>query len=135
MSDYVDTGKVLYVFHDFPIFGDDISNAAKCVYNLAGADVYKEFHLSAFNSESDDVIYALAKDLGVDESKFDTCYSSSQYQDEIDAEYQAGQDIGIQGTPGFVIGTIENGVVTGVLIPGAYPYETFQSELDKFLSE
>ncbi len=135
MSDYVDTGKVLYVFQDFPIFGDDISNAAKCVYNIAGADVYKEFHLKAFNSENDDALYALAKDLGVNESKFDSCYSSSEYQDEIDAEYQAGQDIGIQGTPGFVVGTIEDGVVTGVLIPGAYPYETFQDVLDGLLSE
>jgi protein-disulfide isomerase len=135
MSDYVDTGKVLYVFHDFPIFGDDISNAAKCVYNIAGADVYKEFHLGAFNSENDDAIYALAKNLGVNESQFDSCYSSSQYQDEIDAEYQAGQDIGIQGTPGFVVGTIEDGVVNGVLVPGAYPYETFQDIVDGLLSE
>jgi protein-disulfide isomerase len=135
VENYVDTGEIIYVFRDFPIFGEDYPNAARCVYHLAGLDAFKQFHLEGFSLESDDDVYALAKEIGVNEGDFDSCYSSNQYQDEIDSDYQAGQDVGIQGTPGFVVGVLEDGQVTGVLVPGAYPYESFQEILDGFLSE
>ena len=136
IENYVDTGKVIYVFKEFAIFGDDIANAAKCVYHLEGTDVYKEFHTNAFNLEDDDAIYALAKKVGVNEADFEACYSSSQYQDEIDADKEAGSAAGIQGTPGFVIGTFDDeGNVTGVLIPGAYPYDSFVEVLETYLKE
>jgi protein-disulfide isomerase len=136
LENYVDTGKVIYVFKEFAMYGDDIANAAKCVYHLEGTDVYKEFHTNAFNLEDDDAIYALAKKVGVNEADFEACYSSSQYQDEIDADKEAGSAAGIQGTPGFVIGTFDDeGNVTGVLIPGAYPYDSFVEVLETYLKE
>jgi len=136
LENYVDTGKVIYVYKEFAMYGDDIANAAKCVYHLEGADVYKEFHTKAFNLEDEDAIYALAKEVGVNESDFDACYSSSQYQDEIDADKQAGAAAGIQGTPGFVVGTFDDdGNVDGVLIPGAYPYDSFVEVIETYLGE
>lgn len=136
IENYVDTGDVIYVFKEFAMYGDDIANAAKCVYHLEGADVYKEFHTNAFELEDDDAIYALAKEVGVNETDFEACYSSSQYQDEIDADKEAGAEAGIQGTPGFVIGTFdEDGNVTGVLIPGAYPYDSFVEVIETYLNE
>ncbi|KUK77859.1 MAG: DsbA oxidoreductase [candidate division WS6 bacterium 34_10] len=134
LENYIDTGDVIYVYKEFAMYGDDIANAAKCVYHLGGVDMYKEFHVNAFNLEDDDAIYALAKEVGVNESDFDACYSSSQYQDEIDADKQAGADAGIQGTPGFVVGTFdEDGNVDGVLIPGAYPYDSFVEVIESYL--
>lgn len=133
VENYVDTGKIMYVYRDFPIFGDDIANAAKCVFHQEGLDAYKEFHSNAFNVEDDDDIYAFAAEAGVNESEFDSCFSSKEYQNEVDADYQAGQDAGVQGTPGFVIGTIENGQVTGVLVPGAYPFESFEDIIEGYL--
>jgi len=136
VENYIDTGDVIYVFKEFAIYGDDIANAAKCVYHLAGTDVYKEFHTKAFNLEGDDAIYALAKEVGVNEADFKTCYSSSQYQGEIDADKEAGTAAGIQGTPGFVIGTFDDeGNVDGVLVPGAYPYDSFVEVIETYLAE
>jgi protein-disulfide isomerase len=136
LENYVDTGKVIYVYKEFAMYGDDIANAAKCVYHLEGADVYKEFHTNAFNLEDEDAIYALAKEVGVNESDFDACYSSSQYQDEVDADKEAGAAAGIQGTPGFVVGTFDDdGNVDGVLIPGAYPYDSFVEVIETYLGE
>ena len=136
IENYVDTGKVIYVFKEFAMYGDDIANAAKCVYHLEGADVYKEFHTNAFELEDDEAIYALAKEVGVNEADFAACYTSSQYQDEIDADKEAGAEAGIQGTPGFVIGTFDDeGNVTGVLIPGAYPYDSFVEVIETYLNE
>jgi len=134
VENYVDTGEVIYVFKEFAIYGDDIANAAKCVYHLEGTDVYKEFHTNAFNLEDDDAIYALANEVGVNEADFTACYSSSQYQGEIEADKQVGAAAGVQGTPGFVIGTFdEDGNVDGVLVPGAYPYSSFVEIIDGYL--
>jgi protein-disulfide isomerase len=134
IENYVDTRKVIYVFKDFAIYGDDIANAAKCVYHLEDTDIYVDFHNQAFNLEGDDAIYALASEVGVNESEFDACYSESKYQDEIDAEKASGEQAGVQGTPGFVIGTLdEDGNVTGSLVPGAYPYETFVETIEGLL--
>jgi predicted DsbA family dithiol-disulfide isomerase len=72
----------------------------------------------------------------VNEDDFDTCYSAKEYQDEVDADFSAGENVGVQGTPGFVVGTFdEDGNVDGVLIPGAYPIETFSEVIEGFLSE
>jgi protein-disulfide isomerase len=136
IENYVDTGEIIYVFREFPIYGEDAANAAKCIYHLTDVDTYKEFHTNVFNYESDDDIYAVAKEVGVNEDDFDTCYSAKEYQDEVDADFSAGENVGVQGTPGFVVGTFdEDGNVDGVLIPGAYPIETFSEVIEGFLSE
>lgn len=133
-ENYIDTGKVIYVFKEFAIYDDDIANAAKCVYHLEGTDVYEEFHKNAFNLEDDDAIYKLANDVGVNEGKFKACYSAKQYQDEIEADKEAGTSAGVQGTPGFVVGKVdEKGNVSGVLVAGAYPYETFVEAIEGLL--
>ena len=133
-ENYIDTGKIIYVFREFAIYGDDVANAAKCVYHLEGIDKYVEFHKNAFSPEDEDAVYEIAKSVGVNESEFDSCYKSTQYQDEIDADKAAGTAAGVQGTPGFVIGTLDSdGNVDGILIPGAYPYETFAEKIESFL--
>jgi protein-disulfide isomerase len=136
IENYVDTGKIKYVFKEFAIYGDDAANAGKCVYEIAGLDAYLDSHNGAFNYENEDTLYSLVKEIGVNESEFDTCYSEKRYQDDIDADKAIGSEAGVQGTPGFVIGTIDSdGNVTGNLVPGAYPYEQFVELLDGFLSE
>jgi predicted DsbA family dithiol-disulfide isomerase len=85
--------------------------------------------------EDDDDIYSFAAEAGISENEFDSCFTSTEYQDELDADLAAGQDAGVQGTPGFVVGTIEDGQVTGVLVPGAYPFETFSDLIEGYLSE
>jgi protein-disulfide isomerase len=135
IEEYVNTGKIIYVFKEFPIYGDDAANAAKCVYHIDGIEEYQKFHNKAFNYESDNDLYDIASEIGVNNEKFDSCYSSREYQGEVDADLAEGQNIGIQGTPGFVVGTIENGQVTGVLVPGAYPLDTFSGLIDGYLSE
>jgi protein-disulfide isomerase len=133
-ENYIDTGKVVYVYKEYAMYGDDIANAAKCVYHLEGTDVYKEFHNNAFNLEDDTAIYALAKSLGLNDGEFDSCYTSSQYQSEIDTDREEGSSAGVQGTPGFIVGLIgEDGTVEGTLIAGAYPYETFAEAIEELL--
>jgi protein-disulfide isomerase len=124
----------VYVFKEFAIYGDDTANAGKCVYHLEGVDAYKEFHIGGFDVEGEEDVYALAKEVGVNEGEFDECYTSKTYQSEIDADKEEGTSVGVQGTPGFVVGRIgEDGTVEGELVAGAYPYDTFVETIEALL--
>jgi protein-disulfide isomerase len=141
-ENYVDTGKVVYVFKEFPLsgvgqIGYTIAEGASCVFNLSDSDIYAKFHKDAFFLESKGDIVSLGVELGVDEDGLSKCLDDGTYRNEVDADLAEGQGAGISGTPGFIIGTIgENGVVENAkLIAGAYPYETFVSTIEGLLKE
>jgi protein-disulfide isomerase len=142
VENYVDTGKVVYVFKEFPLsgvgqMGYTIAEGASCVFNLSDSGTYEKFHKDAFFLESNSAIVSLGGELGVDEDALNSCLEDGTYKDEVNADLAEGQGAGISGTPGFVIGIIgENGVVENAkLIAGAYPYETFVSTIDALLEE
>lgn len=79
-------------------------------------------------------IYSFASELGVDEKDLKSCVDNEDFADEIKKDMDDGVEAGVQGTPGFVIGKLDsNGTVNGLLIAGAYPYETFQAAVNKYL--
>lgn len=138
-EEYIDTGKVVYVFKEFPLsspgaIGYTLAEGASCIFNLSGSEVYSEYHEGAFFLESKENIVALAKELGVGETEFTACLDENRYKEEVDSDLNEGRNAGISGTPGFVVGLIgEDGVVEGKLIAGAYPYDTFKNAIEELL--
>ncbi len=137
-ANYVDTGDIIYVYKEFPLsdsgLGYDTAVAGTCVFEQLGGDKFSEFHSGSMGLASAEDVRAQAIAVGVDGGKYDTCVSSVKFKDEIEADKAEGGSVGIQGTPGFVVGLIDdNGNVTGPIIAGAYPYETFQSAIDALL--
>lgn len=134
---YIDTGKVKYVFMDFPIDSlhpqaREASEAAEC----AGAqDTYWEMHDKLFgeqaswngNTNAADVFKQFAADLELDAEEFAACLDSDQFADEIAADQQDGADAGVTGTPAFFI--------NGRFVSGAQPIEVFQQLIDQLLDE
>lgn len=147
ISEYVDTGKAIFVFRDFPLsFHDpmatDAAIASECVADISGDAKFFEWNKLYFdNTEANGkglkgtTMRALAKQVGVDESEFDKCVKSEKFAEEVKADLAAGQTDGITGTPGFVIGLLDdNGNVDGVLVPGAQPFEVFQQVIEEQLA-
>lgn len=140
-SNYVDSGNVIFVFRNFPLsFHGDITYqsayAGECVYDQLGAEKLAEFHAQAYLAESMDAVNTVAKSLGVNESEYNTCLSSQEFKSRVDADAAAGEDAGVTGTPGFVIGTLDsNGNVTGKLVAGAYPYDSFKTIIEEMLAK
>jgi protein-disulfide isomerase len=141
-TNYIDTGKAIFVYRNFPIssHGDityTSAYAGECVLDQLGASAFSEFHEKAYLQTSMDAVNQIAQSLtGIDMEKYNTCVTNQTFKSRVDADSQAGTDAGINGTPGFVVGKLDsNGNVTGELIEGAYPYATFQTELDKYLAE
>jgi protein-disulfide isomerase len=139
IKNYVDTGDAIYVFREFPLdfhgqIAIDSANAALCVDEIAGVETFAEYSSKIYMIESKEGLVTTAQDLGVDMGKFNTCVDEMRYQASIDKGLADGAAAGVQGTPGFVVGVLDDdGNVVGKLIPGAYPYDTFAGILDELL--
>lgn len=139
VKNYVDTGKAIYVFREFPLdfhgqIAIDSANAALCVNEIAGIEKFVEYHSQVFLVASKDELTTKAQALGVDMNKFNTCVSENRYQANIDKGLADGASAGVTGTPGFVVGVLEDdGSVKGKLVAGAYPYDSFAQIIDEYL--
>lgn len=137
LSEYIDTGKVRFVYRDYPRgFGSPLraADAARC----AGEQhAYWPMHDRLFNSEGQlapDNLKQYAKELKLNVEQFSECISSHRYMQDIEKDLRDAGSLGIRGTPGFVLFPTkvpENPHL--ILIPGAFPYETFKEEIDKLL--
>lgn len=127
IKEYVNTGKVYYVFHNFPFLdnnsptkeSDQAANAAMCA---AEQNVFWEYYDVVYlnwlgandGSLNDKRLTAFAETVGLDMKAFKTCFEKNAYQSQINDDISLGQKMGVQGTPSvFVNGTL--------LTPGKVP--------------
>lgn len=64
----------------------------------------------------------LAKGLGLDTKKFNTCLDSGQFAQKVADQQKEGQSFGIGGTPSFMI--------NGLLVVGSLPQTDFEKVID-----
>jgi len=133
-SKYIDTGKVKYVFRDFPLpfhqNGIPAANAAECVREQGGDEMYFAYHDALFenqNALSMSTYKTLAADFDINQAEFASCVDELRFEDEINADIDAGVEYGVQGTPAFFI--------NGIFINGAQPYAMFEAAIEKALEE
>lgn len=128
---YIKTGKVKYVFRDFPLgFHQNArpaSIAAECVKEMGGDNAYWEYHDTLFTNQGSldsESLKKYASDLGYDIAN---CLDSEKYGDEVDADMKDGSSYGVRGTPAFFI--------NGKLLSGAQPFSAFETAIEEALSE
>jgi protein-disulfide isomerase len=141
LENYIKTGKVKLFYRDLPLPMHPHAMAAARANRCAGEQgKYWEMHDSLFakqNALSDPALLDRAKTLGLEADKFNDCFSSQKYAEDIQKSLADAQKMGIDGTPTFFIGNIDpKGDVVNIKkkIVGAHPYETFQSALDELLA-
>jgi len=139
IKNYVDTGKLRIVFKDFAFLGkDSITGAeyARAIWALYPDKFYtwREAMFKAQDQEGDQgfgnaaTIDTLIKSIpGLDDTaiKANIATNKSKYDAAIQADTAEGAKFGVQGTPGFVIGTQS--------IDGAVPLSQFQQAIDSQL--
>ncbi|QQG44757.1 MAG: thioredoxin domain-containing protein [Candidatus Roizmanbacteria bacterium] len=64
-----------------------------------------------------------AKNLKLDQNKFNACLDKGQKKDALTADLNQGSNLGVRGTPGFF--------VNGKFLGGAFPFEFFKEIIDK----
>lgn len=147
---YVDTGKVLWVYRDYTAVSAhnpasvNESIAAECVRKFTNDATYFKYHDYLFEhtgSNGDgipggqDAYVAEAVSYGIDKTKFVQCLSDADIAAQVTLDQNEATTIGIGGTPGFLIGKLDqNGNVNGVIVSGAQPVATFKQVIDQQLS-
>ncbi len=108
---YVDTGKVRYVFREFPTPPQDVAAAGFLLARCAGEDKY--FHvidqimrsLPELHSGTPprDILLRTAREAGLSETQFQTCVADPAGVAAMEKRIKAAQEAGVTGTPTFMI--------------------------------
>jgi protein-disulfide isomerase len=137
---FVDTGKLKYVFVDYPLpnhpFAQKAAEAAHCA---ADQDHFWEMHDELFSNQGNLAESALpghAAAIGLDETQFSACLDSGKYSGVTQAGRAEGDKLNVRGTPSFGLGyTSEDGETVHVvkLIRGAQPLAAFEDGINELL--
>jgi protein-disulfide isomerase len=142
-KDYVDTGKIRYVFIDYPIaqLHPDAHKAHEAA-NCAGEQgKFWEMHRSLFaNPPARDAAQftAQARAIGADVAKFSACLTGGKYGAPVRETVEQIQGLGIGGTPTTLVGiTPSPGAPMKIakVVVGAQPYQSFRTAIDAILSD
>jgi protein-disulfide isomerase len=140
-KEYIDTGKVKYVFKDFPLkFHKQAQKAAEAAHCAGEEGQYWELHDILFENQArlaKGDLMDHARKLGLNVEAFERCLDDNRFADGIKKDMEAGKkDSGVTGTPSFVLGRVnDRGEVEGEIIRGARPYEAFKDGIDALLKE
>lgn len=134
---YVKTGILRIEWRDFPYFGEESNRAALVARAAAEQDGFWKFHDAIYAHQSPpnsgtltlDHLIKVAESAGLKGSKLraDIKAHGARYKAEIKKDFQAGQSIGVSGTPAFII--------NGRPVLGAQPLSEFQKVIDQAASD
>lgn len=137
-SQYIDTGKVRFVYRDFPLsFHPGAMPAAQATECARDQNKFWEMHDKIFSEQDKQGTGTIqfgvadvkkwAGEIGLNVNDFNSCLDSQKYADEVNNDFKDGQAAGVSGTPGFFI--------NGRLVVGAQPFSVFQSLIEEELTK
>jgi protein-disulfide isomerase len=133
-KDYITTGKVVYIFKNFPLSFHAQAQLAAETAECAGAQgqfwtMHDQLYLHqsewADNDGALSIFLGYGRLLGLDQDAFQACLGNHEMAQKVRDDYAFGQSVGVPSTPSFVI--------NGKGMPGANPYSTFQQVIDAAL--
>ena len=138
-QNYVDTGKVNFVFMDLAFLGMDSPKAAQASYCAEDQGKYWEYHNQLYTAQESQIdngwansqrLKAFAFSLGLDMELFDSCLDSGKYAKRVLYNIAEAKKLGANGTPTFfIIGP--DGQQQKLV--GAQPYSVFKQVLDSMI--
>lgn len=130
-KEYIQTGKVRYVFHHYPLpFHQNAQKAAEATECAADQGKFWEMHDRLFVDQEKLAVADLkqyATTLNLRTSDFNACLDSGKYQNKVQDDLKLGQSVGVNGTPAFFI--------NGRLVSGAQPFESFKQIIEEELGK
>ena len=127
---YVDTGKVRFVFREFPF--DPLAEAG---FMLARCNEAQYFPMlsALFLSQSNwvqapkpsEALFQISKQAGYTQESFNACLQNTELLEKIRAVRAAGEKLGVESTPTFF--------VNGEKYPGNKSIEAFSAIIDPLL--
>lgn len=144
---YVNTGQAIMVWKDLPLpFHDPLATqqarAAHCVYNQVGNDGFFAYNQAIFDTTDSGIgmeeseLFDLAQEIDeLNQGTFRACYDDEDTAEKVAANMAEAESVGVNGTPGILVGRIENGqLVDAIRLAGALPFETFEQVIEDYLN-
>ncbi|GBD23929.1 Disulfide bond formation protein D [bacterium HR29] len=120
LEQYVKTGQLRLTYRHFPVFsGRESVQAAQASLCAAEQNAFWEYHHKLFRVQaeagqienerinvgrfSDENLKRYAQELGLDMERFNACFDSDKYLDQVQKDKAEGQSYGLTGTPSFVL--------------------------------
>ncbi|MFC1600119.1 DsbA family protein [Patescibacteria group bacterium] len=120
-NDYLETGKVLFQFKDYPIPNHEYAfKAAEATY-CAGdqnEDAFWEMHIKLFENQDNlttNDLMNYAEELGLETNSFNNCLDVNKYKNLVLRNRQEGIELNVTATPTLVI--------NDEIVAGLQPYE------------
>lgn len=135
-SKYIDTGKVRFVYRDFPLsFHESAHVAAEAAECAEDQGKFWTMHDKIFSEQKKlgqgTIQFSVADikkwgvESGLNPVSFGQCLDFGKYRAEVDKDLADGTVAGVSGTPAFFI--------NGRLVVGAQPFSAFQAVIDEAL--
>lgn len=143
IRDYVDSGKVRYVFKNYPVaeLHPDAFKAHVAAACAGDQGRYWEMHDRLFVDQKNFQRARLveeARSVGLDTATFQSCLAGTTHEAVIRQDIDEAVRGGVNGTPVFVVALTEpgNAAVTPLrVVVGAQPYEAFADAIDAVLAQ
>jgi protein-disulfide isomerase len=138
-AQYIDTGKVRYVFRDFPLdqLHAQARKAAEAAHCAGDQRKYWEMHDTMFKNQRTlkvEHLKGFASELGLDVTAFNSCLDEGKYAAAVSQHHAAGSELGVTGTPAFFVGkSSPDGTIEATAIKGAQPITAFRQAIDRLL--
>jgi protein-disulfide isomerase len=135
LKDYIETGKIRYVFSDLPLsIHSHAAKAAEAALSAGEQGKYWEMHDLLFSNQQaleDSNLISYATKLGLDVPGFQKALASGKYASQVNTNATEAARLGFTGAPSFAVGLTQPNdapiKITEVII-GAQPYETFEKQ-------
>lgn len=142
VAEYVKTGRVRFVYRDFPLSSlhPHALKAAEAARCAGDQQRYWEYHDALFQNQSSleqKELVRRALTLKLDMTAFKRCLNSGQYSDAIKQSRAEAERVGIEGTPVFFFGKVGRGttdVRVARVIQGAKSFAEFKEVIEGLLA-
>lgn len=137
-------GKVAWVYRHLPLpfhaNAQKEAEASECANELGSNAAFWKYINTLFQRTNSggtgfplQDLTPLAVEIGLDETKFETCLDSNKYAERVKNDVAEATSLGVNGTPGNILLDTQTGKTK--LMPGAYPFSDFQQAIEDLLSE
>jgi protein-disulfide isomerase len=107
IEQYVKPGKVSFEFRDYAFIGPESLKAAQAADCANDQGKFWQFHDSLYLNQgaensgalNDTRLKAIARQIGLDEAKFDQCLDSNKHEADVTASIKDAQAKGVDSTP------------------------------------
>lgn len=128
--------KLRVVYRNFPLSfhanAQKEAEAAECVAKIGGNNAYWSFVDKIFERTTSNgtgfaltALGPLAKEVGVSQSRFQTCLDQGEMASRVQTDLTEGSGYGVNGTP--------TSFINGTPLEGAVPFEQLKAVIDQVL--